>query len=144
MQSTITGDPSSVRLGAWGDELAGRVGRTVLAAAVPATIAVCLVRTWMMRLARAAWRRAAWRRAACFLRPASMRALPAFLSAAGAVPAPRPRFVSVVRLAWWDGVSHVVTPPAREHVTQPARSYPNPRDRHLTREHVCQSDVLAG
>ena len=136
MQSTITGDPSSVRLGAWGDELAGR---TVLAAAVPATIAVCLVRTWMMRLARAAWRRAA-----CVLRPASMRALPAFLSAAGAVPAPRPRFVSVVRLAWWDGVSHVVTPPAREHVTQPARSYPNPRDRHLTREHVCQSDVLAG
>ena len=108
MQSTITGDPSSVRLGAWGDELAGRVGRTVLAAAVPATIAVCLVRTWMMRLARAAWRRAA-----CFLRPASMRALPAFLSAAGAVPAPRPRFVSVVRLAWWDGVSHVVTPPTR-------------------------------
>ena len=139
MQSTITGDPSSVRLGAWGDELAGRVGRTVLAAAVPATIAVCLVRTWMMRLARAAWRRAA-----CFLRPASMRALPAFLSAAGAVPAPRPRFVSVVRLAWWDGVSHVVTPPAREHVTQPARSYPNPRDRHLTREHVPLADVLAG
>ena len=26
-ESTITGDPSSVRLGAWGDELAGRVGR---------------------------------------------------------------------------------------------------------------------
>ena len=96
-------------LGARGDELAGR---TVLAAAVPATIAVCLVRAWMMRLVRAAWRRAA-----CFLRPASMRALPAFLSAAGAVPAPRPRFASIAHLAWWDGVSHVVTPPAREIVT---------------------------
>ena len=117
MQSTITGDPSSVRLGAWGDELAGRVGRTVLAAAVPATIAVCLVRAWMMRLVRVAWRRAAWRRAACFLRPASMRALPAFLSAAGAVPAPRPRFASIAHPAWWDGVSHVVTRSTREHVT---------------------------
>ena len=114
-------------------------GRTVLAVAVPATIAVCLVRAWMMRLVRAAWRRAA-----CFLRPASMRALPAFLSAAGAVPAPRPRFASIGHPAWWDGVSHVVTPPAREHVTQPARSYPDPRDRHLTREHVPLADVLAG
>ena len=92
-----------------------------MAAAVPATIAVCLVRTWMMRLVRAA----------CFSRPASMRALPAFLSAAGAVPAPRPRFVSVVRLAWWDGVSRVVT-------------LPGSRDRHLTRENVCQRYVLAG
>ena len=126
MQSTITGDPSSVRLGAWGDELAGRVGRTVLAAAVPATIAVCLVRTWMMRLVRAAWRRAA-----CFLRPASMRALPAFLSAAGAVPAPRPRFASIAHPAWWDGVSHVVTRPGS-------------RARHSTRENVCQRYVLAG
>ena len=88
-ESTITGDPSSARLGARGDESAGRVGRTVSAAAVPATIAVCLVRAWMMRLARAAWRRAP-----CFLSPASMRALLAFLSASGAVPAPRPRFVS--------------------------------------------------
>ena len=123
-ESTITGE--SARLGARGGELAGRVGRTVSAAAVPATIAVCLVRAWMMRLVRAAWRRAA-----CFLRPASMRALPAFLSAAGTVPAPRPRFVSVVRLAWWDGVSHVVTRPGS-------------RARHSTREHVPLADVLAG
>ena len=55
-----------------------------------------------------------------------------------------PRSAPDGRLAWWDGVSHVVTRPAREHVTQPARSYPDPRARHLTREHVCQSDVLAG
>ena len=55
-----------------------------------------------------------------------------------------PRSAPAGRLAWWDGVSHVVTRPAREHVTQPARSYPDPRARHLTREHVCQSDVLAG
>ena len=80
----------------------------------------------MMRLVRAAWRRAP-----CFLNPASMRALLAFLSAAGAVPALRPRFVSVVRLAWWDGISHVVTRPGS-------------RARHSTREHVTLADVLAG
>ena len=34
-----------------------------------------------------------------------------------------PRSAPDGRLAWWDGVSHVVTRPAREHVTQPARSY---------------------
>ena len=28
-----------------------------------------------------------------------------------------PRFASIAHLAWWDGVSHVVTRPAREHVT---------------------------
>ena len=38
-------------------------------------------------------------------------------AAAGEVPAPRPRFASIAHLAWWDGVSHVVTRPAREHVT---------------------------
>ena len=54
-------------------------------------------------------------------------------AASGAVPAPRPRFVSVVRLAWWDGVSHVVTRPGsrarhstREIVSRPARSSLNP------------------
>ena len=52
-------------------------------------------------------------------------------AAAGEVPAPRPRFASITHLAWWDGVSHAVT-------------RPGPRARHLTREHVCQSDVLAG
>ena len=61
----------------------------------------------------------------------------------GRFPA-QPRSAPAGRLAWWDGVSHVVTRPAREHVTQPARSYPDPRDRHLTREHVPLADVLAG
>ena len=28
-----------------------------------------------------------------------------------------PRFASTAHPAWWDGVSHVVTRPAREHVT---------------------------
>ena len=60
-------------------------GGTVSAAAVPATIAVCLVRAWMMRLVRAAWRRAP-----CFLSLASMRALPAFLSASGRFRRPVP------------------------------------------------------
>ena len=32
-------------------------------------------------------------------------------AAAGDVPAPRPRFASIVHLAWWDGVSHAVTRP---------------------------------
>ena len=41
----------------------------------------------------------------------------------GAVPAPRPRFASIAHLAWWDGVSHVVTRPGS-------------RARHLTREIV--------
>ena len=59
-------------------------------------------------------------------------------------PSASPRFASTAHPAWWDGVSHVVTPLAREHVTQPAISYPNPRDRHLTREHVPLADVLAG
>ena len=70
-----------------------------------------------------------------------MRALLAFLSASGAVPAPRPRFVSVVRLAaWWDGVSHAVTRPGsrgrrstRENVPQPARSSLDPRARTSSR-----------
>ena len=44
-------------------------------------------------------------------------------TAAGAVPAPRPRFTSITHLAWWDGVSHVVT-------------HPGSRARHLTREIV--------
>ena len=48
------------------------------------------------------------------------------------------------RPVWWDGVSNVVTRPAREHVTQPARSYLDPRARHLTGEHVTLADVLAG
>ena len=43
--------------------------------------------------------------------------------AARAVPAPRPRFASIAHLAWWDGVSHVVTRPGS-------------RARHLTREIV--------
>ena len=30
---------------------------------------------------------------------------------------PVPSFASITHLAWWDGVSHVVTRPAREHVT---------------------------
>ena len=34
-------------------------------------------------------------------------------AASGAVPAPRPRFASITHLAWWDGVSHVVTRPGR-------------------------------
>ena len=38
-------------------------------------------------------------------------------AAAGAVPAPRPRSAPIARLAWWDGVSHVVTRPVREIVT---------------------------
>ena len=33
-----------------------------------------------------------------------------------------PRFASIAHLAWWDGVSHVVTP-VREIVTRPARTY---------------------
>ena len=45
------------------------------------------------------------------------RASGAVRAAAGAVPAPRPRFASIAHLAWWDGVSHVVTRPVREHVT---------------------------
>ena len=45
------------------------------------------------------------------------RAPGAARAAAGEVPAPRPRFASIVHLAWWDGVSHVVTRPTREHVT---------------------------
>ena len=81
-------------------------GGMVSAAAVPATIAVCLVRAWMMRLVRAAWRRAP-----CFLSPASMRALPAFLSASGGGSGAPPRFAPIAHLAWWDGVSHVVTRP---------------------------------
>ena len=47
------------------------------------------------------------------------------------------------RLAWWDGVSHVVTRPAREHVTQPARSSLNPRARHSGRRARGLSDDLA-
>ena len=34
----------------------------------------------------------------------------------GRFPA-QPRSAPAGRLAWWDGVSHVVTRPAREHVT---------------------------
>ena len=37
---------------------------------------------------------------------------------------PVPSFASITHLAWWDGVSHVVTRPGS-------------RARHLTREHVC-------
>ena len=55
-----------------------------------------------------------------------------------------PRFASTAHIAWWDGVSHVVTRPVREIVTQPASTSLNPRDRHLTREHVTLADVLAG
>ena len=55
---------------------------------------------------------------------------------AKASPSASPRFASTAHPAWWDGVSHAVTRPAREHVTQPARSSLNPRDRHLTREIV--------
>ena len=32
-------------------------------------------------------------------------------------PSASPRFASTAHLAWWDGVSHVVTRPVREHVT---------------------------
>ena len=35
----------------------------------------------------------------------------------GGSGAPAGRPAPVGRLAWWDGVSHVVTQPAREHVT---------------------------
>ena len=48
------------------------------------------------------------------------------------------------RPAWWDGVSHVVTRPAREHVTQPARSSLNPRERTSSRRARGLSDVLGG
>ena len=61
----------------------------------------------------------------------------------GTVPRPTP-LRPAGRPAWWDGVSHVVTPPAREHVTQPASTSLNPRARHSTREHVTLADVLAG
>ena len=44
-------------------------------------------------------------------------------AASGAVPAPRPRFAPIAHLAWWDGVSHVVTRPGS-------------RARHLTPEIV--------
>ena len=46
----------------------------------------------------------------------------------GTAPRPTP-LRPAGRLAWWDGVSHAVTRPAREHVTQPARSSLNPRAR---------------
>ena len=46
-------------------------------------------------------------------------------------PSASPLFASTAHPVWWDDVSHVVTSPGS-------------RDRHLTREHVCQSDVLAG
>ena len=32
-------------------------------------------------------------------------------------PSASPRFASTAHPAWWDGVSHVVTRPTREHVT---------------------------
>ena len=32
-------------------------------------------------------------------------------------PSVSPRFASTAHPAWWDGVSHVVTRPVREHVT---------------------------
>ena len=70
----------------------------------------------------------------------------------------RPRFASIAHLAWWDGVSHAVTRPGprarhstREHVTQPASTYPkpastslNPRARHSGRRARGLSDVLGG
>ena len=70
----------------------------------------------------------------------------------------RPRFASIAHLAWWDGVSHAVTRPGprarhstREHVTQPASTYPkpastslNPRARHAGRRARGLSDVLGG
>ena len=36
---------------------------------------------------------------------------------AEASPSASPRFASTAHLAWWDGVSHVVTRPVREIVT---------------------------
>ena len=59
-------------------------------------------------------------------------------------PSASPRFASTAHPAWWDGVSHVVTPPAREHVTQPARSSLNPRARTSSRRARGLSDDLGG
>ena len=59
-------------------------------------------------------------------------------------PSASPRFASTAHPAWWDGVSHVVTRPVREHVTQPARSSLNPRARHSSRRARGSSDVLGG
>ena len=39
------------------------------------------------------------------------RASGAVRAASGVVPAPHPRFASITHLAWWNGVSHVVTHP---------------------------------
>ena len=47
---------------------------------MPATVTVCL-----SRASQICWAQAAWRRAPCFFSLASMRALPAFFSAVGAV-----------------------------------------------------------
>ena len=58
----------------------GQVGQDRPAASVPATVTVCL-----SRASQTCWAQAAWRRAPCLFSLASMRALPAFFSAVGAV-----------------------------------------------------------
>ena len=72
-------------------------------------------------------------------------------AASGAIPAPRPRFAPIAHLAWWDGVSYVVTRPGsrarhltREIVPQPARSSLKPRERLLEVRARGLSDVLGG
>ena len=67
-------------LGVQGDEPAGQVGQDRPAASVPATVTACL-----SRASQICWAQAAWRRAPCFFSLTSMRALPAFFSAVGAV-----------------------------------------------------------
>ena len=95
------------------------------------------------RLRARRWGRARWDR--------PVQSSGAARAAAGAVPAPRPRFASIAHLAWWDGVSHVVTRPGsrarhltREIVPQPASTSLNPRARLPEVRARGLSDVLGG